>query len=283
MVTKNYLESLREARFFEPYDRAAAEATMLSHLQAGLPGWDAHPDGILRRALPLLAEVLFTQGEILHSQLRRGLLLYAQGTDLDRIGLGPPAVVRMTGEADDDYRLRIANSGELLNIGTLASVERLVTDADPTITDVQAWTLTNRQDVNVAAVRGGDLTTMLASSDPAYADLSDRDKIIAGVEATGVAHTVQAFTADLTVVHDPHESDAVALEAVVRTAVYNFLNANRRLGRPVYRSAIAKSAFVAAVLDVTVNQPAANLAAANGRVYNCPSDDASVTISVQEV
>ena len=145
MVTRAYLDTIREtARFWEPYDRLANEASLVIYLQAGLPDWDPGSSNLLRRAIPLMVEWNRLQSETAHQQIRRALLPWAEGDDLNVLGVGPPVVLREPGEDDDDYRLRIALARLGLNIGSLPSVEQHAREVMPDLTDVLVLTYPNR-------------------------------------------------------------------------------------------------------------------------------------------
>ena len=261
MVTRQYIENIREqARLWQPYDQAAAEQALRQYLQLGLPDWDPAADSLLSRSIPLLVDVLRIQSETAHAQVRRGLLAFAEGPDLDLLGLGPPPVFRFPGEADDDYRVRIANAQAGLNIGALDSIEQDARLAMPIITDVAAITAPNRQDVSVFAVKAGRALLTATEATSAQEYLNARDGVIAGVQITVRQPTEVPYTIRVRVRYDASRENGTALSAVVRSEIYKFLAAQERLGSPVYRSAIYDAAYVSAVERVEVIEPEYDLA-----------------------
>lgn len=261
MVTKEYIDNIREtARLWQPYDQAAAEQALRQYLQLGLPDWDPAADSLLSRSIPLLVDVLRVQSETAHANVRRGLLAFAEGEDLDIIGLGPPAVFRLPGEADDDYRVRIALAQAGISIGSLTSIEHAARRALPAIIDVVAVTAPNRQDVSVFACKADCelLTNAEVTSLTEY--LNARDGVIAGVQITAPAPTKVAYTISVKVRYRPANVSTNSLEALVRMALYEFIDRSATLGQDIYRSAITDAAYLPGTERVEVVAPAYDLA-----------------------
>ena len=275
-ISEEYLRTL-QALAHPDYDRVAMEANLLAYLQANLPDWTAAPGDNLRRALPLIAELMFLHGETVNANWEQGTLLYSQGDYLGVFGL-EAGLVQRAGESDDEYRLRIANTGTDQSLGSLSSHENLVTTFLDTVVDVQAVVVTtNRQDVLVYALKA-DHTALTASEEASLLEyLNRRENHMAGVVLTLPAVTQTPFTIDVTVRHDSSNSaDVVAADA--RATLYAWLAGGQRIGDPVYRSAVARAAFVTQALDVTVAQPSADLPAVDGTAYTCASDTTDVIV-----
>ena len=260
MVTQAYIQTIREtARFWQPYDRAADETALVAYLQAGLPDWDASSDDLLRRALPLMVEYNRLRSEVAHQQIRRALLPYAEGDDLDVLGLGPPAVMR-NGQVDDPYRLRIANSRQGLNIGNLASMEQAARDALPYANDVLVVPAPNRQDLAIWMLRPGLTTLDAAEQATVQTFLTTMNWLIAGVQITTPAPTIVPYTIQVSVRYNAMQENTQQLQAAVRAAIYAWLDANRLLGQSVHRSAITAAATIPGVIDLVVLAPTHDLA-----------------------
>ena len=263
MVTREYIDTIREsASFWAPYDQANGVRSLKAYLQAGLPDWNADPDDLLSRSIPLMVEWNRLQSESAHQQIRRALLPYAEGDDLDVLGVGPPFVPRLPSEADDDYRPRIANSRLGLNIGSLISVAGFAREGLTTIVDVLPVIALNRQDISVWALKAS--TTQLTTAERTqlldYLRDEDEGRLIAGVQVTAPAPTIVPYTISVSIRHDASRENTAQLRDAVRAAIYAWLADNQKLGRPVYRSAISDAAFIDGVRDVVVLQPQHNLA-----------------------
>ena len=279
-VSQEYLATLKALAHPE-YDRAASEATILARLQAGLSGWTAAPADNLRRALPLLAELIFLHGETENNNFQMGQMVNAENQYLDVFGVERD-IPRRTGEPDDDYLVRLANAGETVAIGTLASIEQSATVFNTLIVDVQAVTRSNRQDVNVYSLKT-EHTVLTADENIALlAHLNLQDGKIAGVDVYLEDVVETAFTIDITLRHPPEiAADALSIDA--RNAVYEWLTDHQKLGEPVYKSAITTAAFVVGASDVTAAQPSADLIAVNGTVYTCGSNVTDVIVRTVQI
>ena len=263
MVTQAYIQTIREsASFWAPYDQANGVMSLKAYLQAGLPDWAADPDDLLSRGIPLMVEWNRLQSEVSLAQLRRGLLAYAEGDDLDVLGLGPPTVLRITGEADDDYRVRIANSRQGLNIGSLASVAQFARQGLPALDDVLAVIAPNRQDIAVWGLKA-DMAQLTAADQTQlleYLRDEDEGRLIGGVQVTAPAPTIVPYTISISVRYDASRENTAQLRDAVRAAIYAWLADNQKIGRSVHRSAISDAAFIAGVRDVVVLEPSHDLA-----------------------
>ena len=253
MVTQAYISGLVEGgRFFPEVDRAEITAGLLAALEAGLPDWDDPPtDALLYRALPYIAEYIQTKLETDHAQLLRGLLATAQGPDLDVIGLGPPVVLRRTGEADDDYRLRIATAHAAFARGTIEGVEYLASTFNTAIADVRAYVSPNRQDLRVFPI--GENVTQLATEARTMlqAYLASRENAIAGVTVTVAEPTVQQYRIRAAGRYDPTLYASTEVTALMRTSLQGFIRDNQLVGRTVYESVLIDAARVPELRDVT--------------------------------
>ena len=274
-VSREFLATLK-ALAHDPYDRAATEATLLARLQAGLPGWTAAPADNLRRALPIEAESMFLHGEMENNNFHMGQMVNAEGLYLDVFGV-ERNLPRLTGEDDDDYLFRLANSGQSQGLGSPPFVEGLAVAFNPLIVDVQVTTRANRQDMNVYAVKASHTALSTQEAADLLAHLNLRDKKMGGVDVYVPAVTQTAFTIDVTVRHGPSiGGDTIAMEA--RDALYQWLADHQKIGDGVYQSAISRAAFVEDAEDATVAAPAADLGAVDGTVYTCGANATEVIV-----
>lgn len=253
MVTLNELNDLRAqaGSFFTPANRAEMEARLLEVLVEGLPDWDSAADTLLRRGLPLIAEQVEVWITTNDENVKQGLLAYAEGPLLDIFGLGPPVVRRRLGEADDPYRLRIANALTQSNLGSTDYYENTVRELIPEITDALAVVAPNRQNLRVFVAKAdGSLGT--ADELKELNDYFDQSGThIAGTDINVASPTQETYYINVTAKYDPTLYSEDLVMRNVETAVFAFIDQNRVIGRKIYLSALRDAAFTAETVDVT--------------------------------
>ncbi len=273
MVTPAYIAGLREqALLWQPIDAAAIEQRLVTYLDAQLPDWSPLADSLLRRSLPLIAQQLQVLDEERLAQGRRGLLAYAEGADLDLLGLGPPVILRRPGEADETYRVRIAEARLSLSLGSLSYEEQLARTILPSITDALAVVARNRQDVTLFALTGLRQELTSDQEQLLVRGMNARDAVIAGVEVTVGEPTEVPFTISVSATYDAGLTDGGDLASRIRQSIYDYLAASQRIGQPVYRSAIQESAFVEGVYDLAISQPPRDLAPPSVTIVSADAD-----------
>ncbi len=273
MVTPAYIAGLRDqAELWQPIDADAIEQRLVAYLDGQLPDWSPLADSLLRRALPLIAEQMQVFDEERLAQARRGLLAYAEGADLDLLGLGPPVVLRRTGEADETYRVRIAEARLSLSLGSLAYEEALAVSVLPAITDALAVVARNRQDVTLYALTGVRQALSTTQEQLLTRRLNARDAVIAGVEVTVGEPTEVPYTIAVEATYDAGLTDGGDLSRRIRQSIYDYLAGSQRIGQPVYRSAIQEAAFVAGVYDLAISTPERDLAPPTVTIVPAASD-----------
>ena len=273
MVTPAYIRSLRaDAQIWTPIDVAVLEERIIDYLDRHLPDWDRRADSLLRRSVPLIAmQVQVIDEERLH-QARRGLLAYAEGPDLDLLGLGPPVILRRAGEVDEDYRIRIADARLSLSLGSLAYEEALARQLQPALTDVLAVVGRNRQDVYLYALTGQREAITSEERRALDTEMNRRDAQIAGVVVTAATPTEVPYTIDIEATYDAAATDGADLERRIRESIYEFLGRTQRIGHDVYRSAIQEAAWVEEVLDLALSSPVRDLAPPSVRIIPAAAD-----------
>ena len=261
-VTQEYLDTIDPVAVVQAA-QADLQAALQADLQAGLPDWDPSRGGLLRRALPGIALFMATRHNTSVQQWRATLLPYAEGDDLDAIGV-TRGVPREGGEADDPYRLRIANHVPNPFPVTLEQFDGFIRSFDSTITDTQTVIAANRKDLTIYALKG---TTALTAAELATLEtyLDDAGRKIAGTAIVVAATTEVVFN----VVVEVKRRAITADDQIVNTgeAALNAWATTLKIGHGVYQSAIIDAAFVADALDVVVTAPASDLAAADGQLY----------------
>jgi len=261
MVTPAYIRGLREdAVWWQPIDVRDIEERMLIYLAENLPEWNRDADSLLRRAVALIAQQVQVFDEERLAQSRRGFLAYATGADLALLGLGPPPVIRLPDETDDEYRDRIADAALALSLGSLAHYEARARALEPEIADALAVVAQNRQDIVLYARDGQGQPLDDAARERLTQALNARDSIIAGAQLRVGAATDIAYTIDIEATYDAGKTDGADLTARMRQGIYDWLGGQGRLGEPIYRSAIQRAAWVEGVLDIDLKAPAKDLA-----------------------
>ena len=250
MVTRAYLDSLQSrAQFFPPYDHSEIEAELLNALIEALPDWDSRSDTILRRALPAIARVVAVARETDRAQLLRGLVAFAQGPDLDAIGLGPPPVRRNLQEEDEDYRLRIINAHARLNLGSLNGIKEQTFEFNSEITDALVTLAPNRQDVRVYALKGTDQLTDDEQASLAMSLNADGNAIL-GVTVTVAEPTIIEVRAAATVTYDPAAVSAETAEADAIAGMTAYIN-GALIGDTLYRNRLTDAAITASAINAS--------------------------------
>ena len=290
MVTKAYLEELqtRPSPFESLLDRAAAEQSLIDDLAAGITGWDPTIlSDNLRRSLALIAEAQYIRDVAVAAAWEAGQMVNATlpqltaGWGLQR-GILPHA-----GEDAEDYRLRLANSGQGRSQSSRAYYIAAARTFLPAIVDIQMtdYSTGNSMDQKLYPLKASyaALTTEEVASLTLYMNRQETDETegylpSAGTEIHIEDVTQTAYTIAVTL-HHPAEFSSVGILADARTAIYRWLDENQRIGRGISTWAISRAAGVANVEDVTVTAPAANLAATDGRVYVCPKSETAVVIT----
>ena len=253
MVTQAELTDLlnQAGSFFTPANRAEMEAELLNVLRTGLPDWDSGSDTILRRALPLIAEQVEVWLTTNEENVKQGLLAYAEGPLLDIFGLGPPLVRRRLGEADDPYRLRIANSSTRLNLGSLDGYEEAARETDTTLVDSLAVVAPNRQNVKLYVVKPDAELPVQSEIDILQRYFNERGNSIAGAEIQVSTPTVRQYRINVTAFYDPSVYSEEIVSSGITSSLYAYIRSNREIGRKIYLSALNDAAFTPECIDVT--------------------------------
>ena len=180
-VTLEYLKSLPIPTFGVGFDRQEILDSFIASVEGANPDWRYADRGRLARVLSPLAETVWTYGEINENQNLRGLLVFAVGNDLDVIA-GDAGLIRSVDELDDALKGRVARRPILNSVGTLDRIEYNAFQTAVLVVDAQAATRTNRQDVDLWALKAAlaDLTTAEQSVVSLYANRTDQ--VIMGVE-----------------------------------------------------------------------------------------------------
>lgn len=268
MTTQRYIQSLRDrARSFDPPSVTEIETILVRVMETGLPDWESEgPDTILRRAIRLSAEQVQIIIGLERAQIQRALVAYAEGTDLDILGLGPPPVLRRIDEPDDDYRLRIIDSWSAESIGSISGVEDKVREFVANATDVKAVLSANRQDIALYALKANYEQLSSAEQMLLATSMSHPSNHIAGVNFVVREPEVIVVTVTPTIVHDPEIISEANANANTESAIATFFS-QLTLGTTLYRSAL-EGAIVSleGILDAVVTLTIGGVAQAGNLV-----------------
>lgn len=235
MVTQRDLGSLLDAaEFFPEADRQAIEAAWLIAWTTGMPDWEPHADTMLRQSLALSAEQVAIWMNMSRANQLRVLVAFAQGPQLDILGLGPPPTIRREGEPDDSYRLRIINAHARLNLGSLDGVDQQVEETFDLLREIHSVVSPNRQDVRVFVLRADAAQATMMERDAVVAHLAQRDQHIAGVQFTCHEPVVRRYRVVSYVTYDPRSFGQAEVEAAVRAHIYRSLLAVEGIGDSVF-------------------------------------------------
>jgi phage-related baseplate assembly protein len=191
---------------------------------------------------------------------RNQILAFSTGADLEHLA-AHYGVARLQGESDDRLRERI----QLATIGrspggTHERLKAVAMAASPQVRDIATWTEGRDPTVNVGVLStdiGGAASAQLlalvkaALEAPSVRVVSDRYAVVSAVQTT--------IDVDISVTLAPDAPETIIEELpdLLRTA----RNGEDLLGLDLVRAWIAKAAMVSGVTNVTVNQPAADVAA----------------------
>ena len=254
MVTQGNIDAIRAraGRFFAPVDPAVLAARKKAALVASLPDWDSQSDTILERSL--LPEAMQTQAEFetQHANLLRSLILFAQGIDLDVHGLEFPAVLRLDGESDDAYLLRLVNRYSLLSLGSLAGYEDQVRQLLPAVDDVRAVEHRVSRNVSLFALTADRTQLTAAERQTITTHYEGRGSKIAGISVRLVEPAIETFYIHVYAVYSPRQSGADEVVSAVTAAVRAYLAQTEAIGAAVWSTGIQDAAWVTEALSVGV-------------------------------
>ena len=283
MVTKAYLDSQEHANaiaFLIP-PRTAMAQDLMDYYAAGLPDWNQDPSSFLARSIAPTSEYLFVFAGLVQGQVRRSLLYFAQGEDLDRIGVGPPYVPR-SGRSDDPYRLAIQEAQITANDATLEGMERKARTYQPLVHDIQMVNRANPRNVDVYALKSDHVALTTDETTDLQNYLNRRNVAPNGSAGRFYlsAPTETAFTIAATVTYLANLYSSASLELLVLEKLGEWLDGEQRIGGGVYISdIIARIKSVEGVVDVSVTAPAANLPAINGVYRTCAANSTDIVLT----
>ena len=283
MVTKAYLDSQEHANaiaFLIP-PRTAMAQDLTDYYAAGLPDWNQELSSFLARSIAPTSEYLFVFLGLVQGQIRRSLLYFAQGEDLDRIGAGPPYVPRL-GRPDAPYRLAIQESQITANDATLDGMERKARTYQPLVHDIQMVNRANPRNVDVYALKA-DHVELTADETTDLQNYLNRRNVAPNGSAGGFylsAPTEAAFTIAATVTYLANLYSSASLELLILEKLGEWLDEEQRIGGAVYVSdIITRIKSVEGVVDVSVTTPSANLPSTNGVYRTCEANATDVTLT----
>jgi phage-related baseplate assembly protein len=274
------LASLPEPTVIEEVSLEAIITSMRDDLVARFPSIAAVIDLESEPARKLI-EVFAYRETLLRARTndaaRARLLAFATGADLDQLGGSfTPAVVRMLGEDDERFRLRILLSGMARNVGSTERYRLAALDADLTVKDAIAYRLGRDPTVYVAILS----TAADGVADPALLalvqeqlDLPSNRLVNSPAIARSAVQTVTTVIAALTV--KPGVAGTIADTAVANLEAA--FASEIGLGQDLTRDWIKSRLMVPGVYAVDLVSPAADVIVPP---YEAPSIG-SISVSIE--
>ncbi|CAI1858741.1 Baseplate J-like protein [Serratia quinivorans] len=213
------------------------------------------------------------QRQSINDAARAVMLAYAGGADLDNLAANfnvyrlviraaDPATIPPTPaimESDSDFRKRTQQAFEGLSVaGPTAAYEFFARSADGRVADAKAFSPSPACVTVTVLSRDGDGTADQALLDKVTATLSDEDTRPVADRLTVQSASIVSYNVVATLHYYPGpEADPIRQAAIARLQAY--INAQHRIGRGVYLSAIDAALSVEGVEHVVITEPKADL------------------------
>lgn len=213
------------------------------------------------------------QRQSINDAARAVMLAYAGGADLDNLAANfnvyrlviraaDPATIPPTPavmESDSDFRKRTQQAFEGLSVaGPTAAYEFFARSADGKVADAKAFSPSPACVTVTVLSRDGDGTADQALLDKVTATLNDEDTRPVADRLTVQSASIVSYNVVATLHYYPGpEADPIRQAAIARLQAY--INAQHRIGRGVYLSAIDAALSVEGVEHVVITEPKADL------------------------
>lgn len=213
------------------------------------------------------------QRQSINDAARAVMLAYAGGADLDNLAANfnvyrlviraaDPATIPLTPavmESDSDFRKRTQQAFEGLSVaGPTAAYEFFARSADGKVADAKAFSPSPACVTVTVLSRDGDGTADQALLDKVTATLNDEDTRPVADRLTVQSASIVSYNVVATLHYYPGpEADPIRQAANARLQAY--INAQHRIGRGVYLSAIDAALSVEGVEHVVIDEPKADL------------------------
>lgn len=291
LITRADLENLPSPTSAREYPYPQVRDDLVASIHAYEPRWPGHSDSLLFKGVEALAYTVVVNRQRRNEYDRRSDVTRATGGDLDRIGVSE-GVLRNTGEADDDYRIRVINANtRRTSTATPAGLEEEVlafTTDTWSISSVDHQVQADHQTVNIAALK------VVIDDDgvPVISDLSATERTTLqtfvqgdyvqpiGFTFTVVATTATAYTvaANLRVYEDIRAYADMAAD--VTKAAIDFAREHDVASHGFDQAALqAAMGCVPGVRSCIVTSPAADVADAFGHHHVGPSMASQVVLT----
>lgn len=260
-------------------DRAAVKAVL---------ALDSEPLTKLTQAYAYRA---LLQRQSINDAARAVMLAYATGADLDNIAANfnvsrltirpadpttiPPTPAVM--ESDSDLRKRTQQAFEGLSVaGPTAAYEFFARSADGNVADAKAFSPSPACVTVTVLSRDGNGTASQALLDKVTTTLSDEDTRPVADRLTVRSSSIVNYDVVATLYYYPGpEAEPIRQAAVARLQAY--INAQHRIGRGVYLSAIDAALSVEGVEHVVITEPKADLVLDKTQASWCAAPQVSMT------
>lgn len=249
----------------------------MATLRTRIPNWTPAVQGPLYRAVEAVVESYWTANEMWNRQWLRGLLLYADGNDLDTIALNH-GVERQSNETDDSLRQRVALAPRLLQLGSLVAYEAHAQNSGLGIVDAKATVQAGRFTPITIYPLKANATPLTPSEIAAFNSyMNEPQRKLMGVTVQHAAPTITPVAITASLLYDSRVVDSGTIIARSLAALREFLSEESKLGNGVYRAGLIDALYVDSVIDVTLAAPANNLPPSDNTIYTFPEGQQTIT------
>ena len=260
MVTQARLSGILDrVTFFDIPDRAELERELWTLIEATLPDVDVSQDPILERLIGPFTQQMVIWMLRNNAEHRQSLVAFSEGPYLDQLTLGPPPVLRRSGEADDSLRLEYINAHARLNLGSLQGIEQQAREFNSLITDAYAVTAPNPTFAAVYSTKGrrdppGTGTAVelaqltMDEQTELSVELNQRDTKIGGSIIRVEEPVIKEFFLHVTATYDGLLHAEADVLTDLRNAIYAFLDNAEKIARDIYESSIRGATYLPEVV-----------------------------------
>lgn len=244
------------------------------------PAWNRSQDSILYKVAVAESFREYTMRQQFNQRIRGSLLPYAGGSTLRHIAL-LEGVGEYTG-TDNDLTLHIVNRSRrsasteegiiaIAKTGPVSVADATVQFSETTVRNYTVFLL-KKDFEDLTAAERVEMSLFLSRLENKF--------LGANVSLGTVMHT--ALNIAVTVSYYPEEIDAPTLLMDTRRAIYNWIDANARLGNTIHRENLKSAATVERAEFATVQMPPNEMyAGAKDTIYEFQKTDAGVSITLQ--
>ena len=277
----DYLDSLPPPNSVVEVAYQTVLDNLLQRIANILPGWAAAEDDPFYKLAEEIAYLLYLATQDTNGKLRSSYRKYAQGGDLRNLA-ALIGLEEIAGETDEELgrRFDIALIGNAP--GTLAGIQADALAAGIGVDDVQSIVSANGQTVTVYTAK--ERAPLTATEQAALLTfLTLPGKVHLGDILQLGAVTTRSYTVEATISYDSRDTDVTSLEALLRTAIYERVNALAKLGGAITVFRLRSAMDVEGVENAAMTAPAADTAGVDGQIPTCDNDATGVILTFSDL